>query len=100
MPSRFSILHDAKAAPVSKPKILPPVNLKQDLKLLLENNFGNLKKEFMIERKFRDISDIPLMPNILKRMGDEHWKWETPNYEILEDANHSEYSDQHDLDHK
>lgn len=91
-PSRFSVVLDAKVVPKSKPKILPPVNLKQDLKLLLENNFGNLTKEFLLERKYRDNSDVPLMPNILKRMDDENWRWETPRYELFDDNEPSECS--------
>lgn len=88
VPARFAVVPDLK--PNSKPKALPVINLKEDLKLLLENTFGNLNKEFLIEKKHRDTTDVPLMPNILKRMNDENWKWEAPQYDCYNDEDDEE----------
>lgn len=88
MPARFTVITDSK--PSSKPKALPPMNLKDDLKFLLEHTFGSLQKEFLIEKKHRDTTDKPLMPNILKRMNDENWKWEAPKYDYDDEKNEQE----------
>lgn len=88
MPARFAVVPDSK--PNSKPKVLPGINFKDDLKLLLESTFGNLNNEFLIEKKHRDTTDKPLMPNILKRMNDENWKWEAPKYDCYDERNEEE----------
>ncbi|OMJ79178.1 hypothetical protein SteCoe_20829 [Stentor coeruleus] len=88
MPARFSVVTDSKSS--LKPKTLHATNLKDDLMLLLENKFGNLQNEFLIEKKHRDTTDKPLMPNILKRMNDENWKWEAPEYDFDNEKNGEE----------
>jgi hypothetical protein len=61
--------------------IFPPLQLKSDLKLLIENSFGNMKREIMLEKKYRDKNDQPLVPTISKRAGEGSWRWSAPAYE-------------------
>ncbi|OMJ66080.1 hypothetical protein SteCoe_37205 [Stentor coeruleus] len=67
--------------------IFPPLQLKSDLKLLIENSFGNMKREIMLEKKYRDINDQPLVPTISKRAGEGSWRWSAPAYEEDEAIN-------------
>lgn len=67
--------------------IFPPLQLKSDLKLLIENSFGNMKREIMLEKKYRDKNDQPLVPTISKRFGEGSWRWSAPAYEEDEAIN-------------
>lgn len=78
----------ARYLPVSKIKIQKPspqkniavVNLKRDLKLLIENNFEKMYKDLMIEKMSRVREKKPFNCSILKRNDDENWGWNTPLY--------------------
>lgn len=81
-PARFLPAIEIK---ITKPDIVsaqPIPTLKKELLTLLENN-EKLNREFLLEKKHRaNVNEIEI-PSINRRMNDEHWGWQTPNYSPL-----------------
>ncbi|OMJ80843.1 hypothetical protein SteCoe_18792 [Stentor coeruleus] len=83
VPARFLPVHEIKNKKRSPSSHLPAVSVKNDLKLLTENNYENLYKEFLYDKSNR--KQKYLNPGILKKTGDDNWGWKTPVYSSCEE---------------
>ncbi|OMJ66079.1 hypothetical protein SteCoe_37204 [Stentor coeruleus] len=81
-PARFLPAIDIKITKADAVNVQPVQTLKKELLTLLENN-EKLNREFLLEKKHRaNVNEIAI-PSINRRMNDEHWGWQTPNYSPL-----------------
>lgn len=83
VPARFIPVHEIKPKKRSPSSHLPAVSVKNDLKLLTENNYESLYKEYLYDKSNRN--QKYLNPGILKKTVDENWGWKTPVYSSYEE---------------
>ncbi|OMJ80844.1 hypothetical protein SteCoe_18793 [Stentor coeruleus] len=79
-PARYLPVSEIKIQKTNPQNHIAVVNLKRDLKLLIENNFEKMYKDLMIEKMSRVRERKPFNCSILKRSDDENWGWNTPLY--------------------
>ncbi|OMJ66672.1 hypothetical protein SteCoe_36412 [Stentor coeruleus] len=83
-PARFLPTNEIKSKKINIPNQLGITNLKNDLKLLIENNYEKLYKDIMIEKMIRNKDKNPFNLSILRRNENESWRWSTPIYNYSE----------------
>lgn len=92
-PARFLPISEVKLQRPSIPNHAALVNLKKDLKLLIENNYEKMYKVMMVEKMSRNIDKNNVNCGILKRKEEDKWGWNTPLYSPREKkAVHFDYN--------
>ncbi|OMJ80845.1 hypothetical protein SteCoe_18794 [Stentor coeruleus] len=79
-PARYLPISEIRPPKKNMPIHLAARSLEKDLKLLVENNYERLNKDFLIEKMSRIRERTRNKMSILKEKDDESWKWDTPEY--------------------
>lgn len=83
-PARYLPINEIKSKKNNIPYQQGLANLKNDLKLLIENKYEKLYKDIMIEKMSRIKEKNPFNLSILRRNENESWRWSTPIYNYSE----------------